>query len=166
VGSSLEPIPDFVLDHLKSDIAGNDLFIFRGHPNYSDGMRYCEERLRDVSKQRYCLHNGRKNLYDELLECTHHVTAFSSCCYEAEMYGVPTLLFGIDAQSIYSEEIANARFSWTEGHENDLRNWLEDTPQCKKRHNDLYIEASLSLAGSQLKALRNNSSPKLTRVDS
>lgn len=157
--SSFEPIPDFVLNYLKSDLSANDLFIFRGHPNYPDSIRYCKERLREVSEKCYDISDGRENLYNELLESTHHITAFSSCCYEAEMCGIPTLLFGTDAQSIYSDEIEFARFSWTEGHLDDLCQWLDDTPKVMTAHNSQYIEASLSLASNQLQALRHSPFP-------
>ena len=160
IGTHTQPIPDFIIDHLVSDKAQNDYFIFRGHPNYPQSMSYCLERLQAVSPKRYCISEGRENLYNEFLECTHHITAFSSCCYEAEMFNVPTLLFGTDAQSTYSDEIASGRFRWTSGHLDELNNWLAQPLVVNAGFDNQYIESSLTLASSQLDAIRRNNQPK------
>ncbi|MDJ0686522.1 MAG: hypothetical protein QNJ84_17705 [Alphaproteobacteria bacterium] len=157
VGSNSQPIPDFVIKYLMSVSASNAHFSFRVHRNFSDGLRYCIERLRGVPNDRYCVHDGDKNLYNELLESTHHITAFSSCCYEAEMYGVPTLLFGCDAKSIYSAEIGAGRFSWTEGHSVELAEWLDNPPDVELGQSDKYIEASLTLARKRLRSISGGS---------
>jgi len=154
LGSQSEAIPDFVIDHLKSRIAESDLFIFRAHPNYLDGRHYCETRMRDVLKNRYIIDSERKNLYDQFAECTHHITGTSSCCYEAEMFGVPTLLFGPDAKAMYAEEIEAGRFSWTGGDVNELGDWLSRVQIVEPKQNNKYIESSLPLAKSKLDALR------------
>ena len=112
--------------------------------------------MRDVLKHRYIIDNGGKNLYDQFVECTHHITASSSCCYEAEMYGVPTLLFGPDAKAMYAREIEADRFSWTEGDADELENWLSESRIAEPEQGNKYIEASLLLAKSKLELLRHS----------
>ena len=159
IGAHTQPIPDFIIDYLLSDNALYDYFIFRGHPNYPQSQTYCKERLKAISPRRFRISNGEENLYDELLECTHHITAFSSCCFEAEMFNIPTLLFGNDAYNNYSEEIASRRFEWTSGKLDDLKNWLKLPTIIKTDSENQYIESSLALASKQLETIRRNNEP-------
>ena len=96
----------------------------------------------------YEIDDSVDNLYDSLSVVTHHITAYSSCCYEASVFGVPTLLFGADASSIYSDEIKNGLFTWTEGSFHDLALWLEKSnSETQVRHDqNAYIVSSLDTA--------------------
>jgi hypothetical protein len=155
-GEHMEPIPDFILDYLRSDASCGDEFIFRGHPNFPQSAAYCAHRLRGVPTDRYIVTGGSTNLYDELLSASHHITAFSSCCYEAEMLGVPTLLFGAEAQAVYAEEIQAGRFAWTMGERSDLERWLTQTLTSSPASEDVaqpYIVASMSHADHLLQTL-------------
>jgi hypothetical protein len=155
-GGHLEPIPDFILEYLRLDASRRDVFVFRGHPNFTQNAAYCTRRLQDVPPERYTINDGSTNLYDELLRSTHHITAFSSCCYEAEMFGVPTLLFGSEAQAIYAEEIQAGRFAWIAGNQGELAGWLAGSPVrsgSNRQDADPYIVASLSHADRLLQTL-------------
>jgi len=156
VSGHLEPIPDFIINHLRSDASLGDVFVFRGHPNFTQSKAYCEQRLHDVPPERYAIDDGRPNLYDELLRSTHHITAFSSCCYEAEMFGVPTLLFGSEAYAIYEEEIKALRFTWTAGEQSELVQWLAEAPgpsESAQKVAEPYIVSALSQADSLMQSL-------------
>lgn len=156
IGRHLEPIPDFIINHLRSDASLGDVFVFRGHPNFIQSKAYCEHRLHDVPPERYAIDDGSPNLYDELLRSTHHITAFSSCCYEAEMFGVPTLLFGSEAHAIYEEEIKAHRFTWTAGEQSELTQWLAEAPRPSESTQKVvhpYIVSSLSQAGRLMHGL-------------
>jgi hypothetical protein len=155
-GGHLEPIPDFIVDYLRSDASHCDVFVFRGHPNLTQNAAYCTRRLQGVPPERYTINDGSTNLYDELLRSTHHITAFSSCCYEAEMFGVPTLLFGSEAQTIYAEEIQACRFAWIAGNQGELAGWLAEPPvrpDSNRQDADPYIVASLSHADRLMQTL-------------
>lgn len=153
-GDHVKPIPDFVLDYLNSDVAQDAYFIFRNHPNFTSGMAYCERRLKGVSVDRYRIDEGKSNLYDELQLATHHITAFSSCCYEAQMFGVPTLLFGTEARNIYAQEIDSKIFDWITDDADSLANWLMNSDIIQNKITQPYIETSLRLAVEQIFLLR------------
>ena len=85
--------------------------LFRKHPNDKFGYQYYKYRLKSIGSELHCFDDGTKNLYDIFESITHHITAYSSCCYEARAFGIDTLLFGEDAFDIYNEEIRNNVFS-------------------------------------------------------
>lgn len=149
-----EPVPDFIIDFLNSHRATDWRLIVRCHPNFQDGLRYCSERLRSVPSDRYELQDGTSNLYDELLSVSHHITAFSSCCYEAQALGIPTLLFGEEARTMYAEEIASGEFSWTKGDTGFLADWLQQPSDGLAVRDQVYINGELSLAARQLESFR------------
>ncbi len=146
-----EPLPDFIVDYLRSTPEGVH-FVIRCHPNDVGGAAYCKRRLTGIPEHLYSIDSGKDNLYDRLLQATHHVTAYSSCCYEASAFGVPTLLYGADGKALYEEEISAGEFSWTEGRVEDIAAWLAaGTPTAaKKAPRGNYIESSLALAGEIL----------------
>lgn len=155
--SNLEPIPDFLIQFLSSAKPDAVKFVFRCHPNDRGGVSYCKERLASVSKSLYCIDDGKDNLYDKLLASTHHVTAYSSCCYEAEALGVPTLLFGEDAKSIYTEEIESGNFFWTSGSLADFVNWIDrfSATRAGGDHNvHPYVVSSMSHSSRVLASCR------------
>ena len=146
-----EPLPDFFVDYLRSLPEGVHCVI-RCHPNDVSGEAYCKRRLKGIPEHLYSIDSGKDNLYDRLLQATHHVTAYSSCCYEASAFGILTLLYGADSKALYAEEILAGEFSWTEGRVADLSAWLDvsapaGVTKTSRRH---YIESSLALAGEIL----------------
>ena len=160
-GEHGEPIPDFILNFLNSDKSDSVHITFRCHPNFIGCDNYCVSRLKNVQSEKYKITSGKSNLYDDLLKSTHHITAYSSCCYEADAFGVPTLLFGSDALAIYDEEIRLQIFSWTDGKVKDISLWLNKTDNVKiirNKDNDLYIESSLVLAEKMLYQISNEKS--------
>lgn len=123
-GDHKEPIPNFVIDFLTSSLSSHVTLIIRCHPNYQGCSQYINERLNGVSQSKYIVSMGLTPLYDDLLIASHHLTACSTCCYEADAFGIPTMLFGQDALTIYQEEINNKSFMWTDGRQEDIVNWL------------------------------------------
>ena len=144
-----EPIPDFILDYLRTEPV-NIKFIFRCHPNDALGSEYCHHRLASIPKTLVSIDNGQSNLYDQLLNATHHLTAFSSCCYEASAFGIPTLLFGEEARVIYSDDIEGGEFSWSEGNPEELDTWIDNSAKKRIISTQPYIESSLILASKIL----------------
>ena len=122
--------------------------MFRAHPNHKSVKLYCEQRLSSCPPSLYTIDFGSKPLYDLLLSSTHHLTAFSSCCYEASEFGVPTLLYGDVSCTLYSNEIAENIFSWTSGDANFLSHWLR-TSGAKAAPTG-YIDSSMALASEVL----------------
>ena len=71
--------------------------------------------------------------------------------YEASAFGVPTLLFGEDARTIYGEEIANGFFTWTIGDPIDLASWLSRLRSNEGLRDGQYIISSLEHAAAILR---------------
>ena len=111
-------------------------------------MEYYHRRLAKVPKKFHSFDNSTDNLYDKLNTVTHHITAYSSCCYEAKIFGVDTLLFGLDALDIYDEEIKNDVFKWTIGEAEDVLKWIQSKQEKIKVEpkSENYILSSLPKA--------------------
>jgi len=132
LGENKERIPDFIVDFLLSSQIEGINFTFRFHPNDVEGRSYCVNRLSSINSGIYTIDPGKNNLYDAFMTSTHHITAFSSCCYEANVFGVPTLLFGSEAKDIYEDDIKDGIFVWTNGKVSDLKDWLCIEQQLKQ----------------------------------
>jgi hypothetical protein len=136
-----ERIPNFVLEYLLSNKKYNAYFIFRIHPNDKDGYEYCKQRLKGIHESLYTIDHGEKNLYDIFKVITHHMTAYSSCSYEACVFGVPTLLYGFESKEIYADDIRKKVFKWIDSNKNDFINALESDKQVRITQNS-YIDNS------------------------
>lgn len=133
-GSNIERIPDFLVNFLsKSNINENIFFTFRLHPNDLKGYEYCKSRLRKINDNFFKIDDGKSNLYDLFNVTTHHITSYSSCCYEAEFFNVPTLIYGLEGKNIYVDEIKDGVFAYTDGSVNDLNKWLRQKGPKKKK---------------------------------
>lgn len=142
-GEHQEPIPDFILDFLEVAAYKSVSFNFRCHPNFKGCHDHILTRLKSISEDRYRVTSSKSILYNDFLTATHHITAFSSCCYEAEVFGIPTLLFGADALENYEDEINNNVFTWISGSVEDFVEWVSADLSNK---NSNYIVSSMALA--------------------
>jgi len=122
-GSNIERIPEFLINFLLSKNK-NIFFTFRLHPNDSGGYEYCKRRLSYINDNFFSIDDGKSNLYDLFNIATHHITSYSSCCYEAEFFNVPSLIYGLEGKKIYADEINDGVFAYTDGSVNDLNKWL------------------------------------------
>lgn len=149
--NNYEPLPDFIINYIVSG-DHNDFFIIRCHPNDPNGVEYCKQRLSGVSTDVYDLDPGDVNLYEQFRKTTHHITAYSSCCYEASVFGIPTFLFGVDAYHIYRGDIEAGEFSWHVGSTAALTEWLDNQVAAPTGSwsDHKYIISSLSLARASL----------------
>jgi len=130
-GLHVERIPDFIVNFLINLKTKMIHFNFKIHPNdHYHALEYTKNRLKNVNKDLYSIDSNEVNLYDTFMNSTHHITACSSCCYEAQAFGLSTLLFGQEAKEIYDYEIRNNIFAWTVGNKKDLDMWLRNN---KKR---------------------------------
>lgn len=135
-----ERIPNFIIDFLCS-YRNEDLhLIIRLHPNDNKGYHYCLERLRMIDKRLYSIDKGKVNLYDIFRKVTHHITAYSSCCYEASLFNIPTMLYGEESREIYNEEISNNVFSWTNYNKDDIFNWVNSDVHSYSKSSFVYID--------------------------
>lgn len=116
-------IPDFLIDFLKlnrKDVCVN----FRCHPN-DLSYRHEFKRIKKMKiKTQFQISKGDADLIDSINNCNFHITAFSTVCYEAKLYGVPTLLYGSEAGEYYAREIKAGVFEWTKGELADIQKFL------------------------------------------
>ena len=159
-GANLEPIPDFFYQFLEEQ--QNKLFVlFRCHPNDKSQKKYCTKRLKLIDSNCFKIIDGNTDLYQNFLQVDLHITAYSSCCYEASIFGIRTLLFGEDSKEIYSDEILEGKFDWIPNDKQKLTEWIKDhSDKSKKRgfekKSTTYIETSLSLARKMIKSKEFN----------
>ena len=119
-------IPDFLIDFLEQE--NPDVYVcIRRHPNDPEDKVELRSFQGRKFKTAWSVVSPAEDLVHSLSISTHHVTRFSSVCYEAEKLGIPTLLFGPEAFEFYSTEIKESRFRWTPGKALDLRNFLLET---------------------------------------
>ncbi len=139
-GQNIQRIPDFIIDFLKSNNLVDIHFIFRLHPNDNEGYYYCKNRLRLINPSLYTIEDSKRILYDIFLEISHHITAFSSCGYEASLFNIPTLLYGDESKEIYKYEIKENIFTWTDSSTSDLSSWLTSRSSNGSKILNPYIE--------------------------
>ena len=132
-GVNIEPIPNFLFEFLEEQ-QGLFYFLFRCHPNDKNGEAYCKKRLKSIDIKSYEIISGVSDLYENFLESDLHVTAYSTCCYEANLFGVRTLLFGEDSKEIYSDEIKEGEFDWIEDDKEKFKLWINNHSILKHKN--------------------------------
>lgn len=163
-GAHTQPLPGFIVDFLKSPGSEKIDWRFRCHPNDASGAASARARLAEVPASRFEIKDDKCNLFDDLLWATHHVTAFSSCCYEADTFGVPTLLFGEDGKEIYADDIAQGRFTWTDGSQGALPQWLDFGTRRVSAAVPPYFVSSLQIANDALRLMLNGTADSIRRA--
>lgn len=119
-------IPDFLIEFLEQN--NPDVLVsIRRHPNDPGDMTELSSFQSRKFKTAYSVITSSEDLVNSLYFSTHHLTRFSSVCYEAENLGVPTLLFGPEAYEFYTTEIQRSRFHWTPGNTADLYSFLKES---------------------------------------
>tara|TARA_Y100000389_G_scaffold205038_1_gene262292 strand:- start:3291 stop:4682 length:1392 start_codon:yes stop_codon:yes gene_type:complete len=138
-GSNIKRLPDFIIKFLSNCDTEDIEFIFRLHPNDKDGYASCKESLRSINEELYTIDNGSSNLYDIFKYATHHVTAYSSCCYEASLFNIPTLLYGEESKEIYEDDIKSHMFIWINSDVDSFAAWLYSDDYISRNISDPYI---------------------------
>jgi hypothetical protein len=157
-GANDQPMPSALVQALYESTHVSHVVI-RNHPNWAGGLSYANGRFRANSRVRVEVREPRCPVLDDLLWCTHHITAYSSCCYEAEALGRPTLLVGDDAKKIYAQSIAEGRFEWAQSTDKTtIREWLDRASRAsvcngKESIRSSYLLPDVSEYGGELLTL-------------
>ena len=106
-------IPKLVLECAKQSNTHN-FWLFRRHPIVS---RYTDKELAKILSahqiSNYDIENASKlPLYALLSKSTHHVTGWSSSCYEALVFNVPTIFWEPRAKNLYTHYLNNKHFAY------------------------------------------------------
>jgi hypothetical protein len=154
VGGMDDFFPEMLVDAITQSPLGW-CWIIREHPNYPRGNMVIKEKLKSVDSHRYIMNvYNNISLYALLSKCDFHVTAFSSVCYEAEYFSVPTVIFSRIGKALYAQEIESGRFIYCDDGVS-----LIDAISCNKfkKSVEKYIESDINLTLSALQTLTRNS---------
>ncbi|MES0488491.1 MAG: hypothetical protein ABUK01_00760 [Leptospirales bacterium] len=103
-------LPNFIVRAIEES-SDEYFWIIRPHYNSQVSKRVAVDKLVDVDSKKYSINIGENAQLYELLSISNlHMTAFSSVCYEATGFNVPTIIWSKEGQEIYSEEILNHIF--------------------------------------------------------
>jgi len=111
---SKKRVPDFIIEFMQQD-RSDVHFNFRCHPNDLKAHKEIKDLARLNLKTKFEVTGGGDDLIESLARCNYHITAYSTVCYEAQIYGIPTLLFGSESAELYRREIDEGVFQWTDG---------------------------------------------------
>ena len=121
------PLPDYLLDAIKR-LPHDWLWLIRCHPGHEYMAKDVSELLRSRSISNYEIENATRYPLFKLLQYSHHhLTASSSSCLEALLFGVPTTFFSYEAYERYNEHIDKGFFNCVPSSADDLmRSLLRD----------------------------------------
>ena len=109
-----DPLPECIVEAIRDSPPGW-LWLIRCHPRSGAGPGEVRIMLKDVPDTMYETEESSKaNLFTLLQQATHHVTLWSSVCYEAEACDVPTLIVGRAGHELYSREIDQGAFAFAD----------------------------------------------------
>ena len=120
---SKKRVPEFIIEYMQRDHSDVH-FNFRCHPNDLNAQQEIKDLNRFNLKTKFEVTSGSEDLIESLSRCNYHITAYSTVCYEAQIYGIPTLLFGSESAEHYRREIDEGVFQWTEGDAGSLAQFL------------------------------------------
>jgi hypothetical protein len=154
VGDFYDFFPEMLVDAIKMSPA-DWLWIIREHPNFKQGNSLIQGKLKavDSSKYKIGIHN-KFPLYSLLAICDFHVTAFSSVCYEADFFSVPTAIFSDIGKKLYCQEIEVGRFAFCE----EWQDLINAIAYFRIKKDDAkYIESDKKLFSSALQIVSEGS---------
>lgn len=145
VGGLKDIFPDFIAEAIKSS-PENCLWLLREHPNYRQGRDYILNKLQGVDPSKYRIGKDIDfPLYSILANCDFHLTAYSTVCYEAESFSVPTAIFSEIGKKLYEKEISCGRFVFVDNAQGLNRAIVEFTIE---KIGEKYIESDFDLMRS------------------
>ena len=104
-----------------------------------------------VDESCFSFDSGKTDLYGLFNEVDFHITRFSSTCFEASLFNVKTLVYGVEAYDLYENEILSGELNWTKGDVNDLNAFLTNSVSNKTAAaQSRYIQSSIELTRSCL----------------
>ena len=126
-------------------------FIFRHHPNSKITNKTLRMYFEGVDESCFSFDSGKTDLYGLFNDVDFHITRFSSTCFEASLFNVKTLVYGVEAYDLYENEILSGELSWTKGDVNDLNAFLTNgVPNKTIAVQSRYIQSSIELTKSCL----------------
>lgn len=124
-----QPIPGQVLDAMKKSPPGW-LWLIRLHPAQIANEEKIADFLSEAGVSQFEIEQAtRLPLYPLLKKSHYHITCWSTVCYEALVFDVPTSIVHENGKVLYQDYISNGLFLYADSGI-DLLNQIE---QCKNR---------------------------------
>jgi len=155
-----KPLPIAVIDAMKNS-PKKWLWLIRLHPRNKHQKKNFQASFLQKGLKNYEIDFATNcPLYMLLKNCHHHVTAFSSVCYEALTFGVPTTITHPTGKDLYSDYINKGIFSYTEDGDALLAIIRKAYSKKQIKEESIYIETSRKCAENAIntiiyKALQN-----------
>lgn len=142
------PVPDAILGAMK--ITENTLWLLRAHPRQTDDDIAAIKALiekGDVPENNYEIRmSSEVPLCALLREVDNHVTAWSSVCYEALTFGVPTVIIHPSGADLYSRYIELNLFDYATSGAEIVRALNARRAPINATEGDPYIVADLDVS--------------------
>jgi len=149
------PLPEHVIETMRNS-PSDWLWLLRLHPLRRQDEGRIKALLTQKGIQNFEIHYSTVSpLYSLLKIADHHITYYSSVCYEALVFGVPTTIVDPSGLALYEEYIKKGTFNYADTtsallgsikNANHKMQIIEETP---------YIETNKDLAQEALKTIVN-----------
>ncbi len=159
-----ESLPPFLIEAMRNAPA-DWMWLVRLHPAQIRGgqTESIRARLAQAGVRNFEIdHVNKTALYEALRASDAHLTAFSSVCYEALAFGVPTTLISPVGRQYYEEYINRGLFQYATTAAELLAAVGDQSARSPMREATPYIETSKAVALSALQQLldrQKNASP-------
>ena len=154
---SLQGIDDFLSEGLMDavrDAPPEWFWLVRLHPHHRHRIDEMAQRFEDHGIRRFDVVNTTTlPLYALLRRCTNHVTAWSSVCYEALSFHVPTVIIHRTGRALYEEYIRRGIFQYGESSAEILKAIDSSSPRQAPEEPRSYIVADIELSAATFRSL-------------
>lgn len=154
---SMQPFPDPIPDFLKEVILNSPsdwFWMIRAHPLYKAEARQVVDSLFSGKIDNFDFEiSTSAPLFSILKRCAHHVTGFSSVCYEALYFNVGTTLFHYSSLSLYDSYISRNIFTYADNYENLMRSISFGINNSTNNESNPYIVTDLKYAKNALEVI-------------
>lgn len=141
-----QPIPDLLLSAMQK-APDKWLWLIRLHPSQRSEISRVERYLEGKGVRHFEIRQATElPLYGLLKRCDHHITCWSTVCYEALAFGLATSIIHANGRDLYQEYIDTGYFSYAESWEKLLEQVREEYPNNFVNENEPYIIADVSAA--------------------
>lgn len=148
-----DPLPTHVLNAMRNS-PDNWFWLIRLHPLQKGRQEQFKSILETHDITNFEINKTTKlPLYEVLKIATHHVTCFSSVCYEALAFNVPTIIVHPAGLQLYENYIDQGIFTYAQT-ESELINAISKPYSAKQlKEKEPYIETNREIAEDAIKII-------------
>lgn len=145
-------IPDIVIESIRK-LKTCYILLVRMHPNMRDDeRRIIGDKIGNCNLGAFEITNSTTiDLYTLLDKVDIHITKWSSVCFEASIFNVPTIIVGSIGKKMYRKQIADSQFMYSDSSGDLVKNL-----SFPKRLDNNYILSDLDLFRSAAMKIYNH----------